>query len=90
MDLLQILQKIWRYRIVTLPVLALTLLGAIYVVALKESEYSATSSYVLINPPGPPTAEEIAADPAWDALTLITRSPALPTSRWSSTCWRVA
>ena len=64
MDLLKILQKIWRYRIVTLPVLALTLLGAIYVVALKESEYSATSSYVLINPPAPPTAEEIAADPS--------------------------
>ena len=64
MDLLQILQKIWRYRIVTLPVLALTLLGAIYVVALKESEYSAASSYVLINPPAPPTAEEIAADPS--------------------------
>ncbi len=63
MDLLQILQKIWRFRIVTLPVLALTLLGAIYVVALKEPEYSATSSYVLINPPAPPTAEEIAADP---------------------------
>jgi hypothetical protein len=62
-DLLQILRKIWRYRIVTLPVLALTLLGAIYVVALKDSEYSANSSYVLINPPGPPTAEEIAADP---------------------------
>ena len=64
MDLLQILRKIWRYRIVTLPVLALTLLGAIYVVAGKESEYSAFSSYVLINPPAPPTAEEIAADPS--------------------------
>ena len=63
MDLLQILRKIWRYRIVTLPILALTLLAAIYVVALRDSEYSANSSYVLINPPGPPTAEEIAADP---------------------------
>ena len=64
MDLLKILQKIWRYRIVTLPVFALTLLGAIYVVALKDSEYAASSSYVLISPPAPPTAEEIAADPS--------------------------
>jgi hypothetical protein len=62
-DLLQIFRKIWRYRIVTLPVVALTLLGAFYVVALKGSEYSANSSYVLINPPAPPTAEDIAADP---------------------------
>ncbi len=61
--LLQISRKIWRYRVVTLPVLALTLLGAFYVVAIKKPEYSATTSYVLINPPAPPTADEIAADP---------------------------
>ena len=35
MDLLLIARKIWRYRIATLPVIALTLLGAIYVVVLK-------------------------------------------------------
>lgn len=59
-----ITRKIWRHRIVTLPVIVLTLLGALYVVAIKDSEYWATSSYVLINPPAPPTAEEIAADPS--------------------------
>ena len=36
--LLQI-SKIWRYRVVTLPVLALTLLGAFYVVAIKAPVY---------------------------------------------------
>ena len=63
MALLQIVRKIWLYRVVTVPILALTFLGAIYVVAVRDSEYSANSSYVLINPPAPPTAEQIAADP---------------------------
>jgi hypothetical protein len=62
-DLLAISRKIWRHRIATLPVVVLTLLGAIYVIAIKSPEYWASSSYVLINPPAPPTAEEIAADP---------------------------
>ena len=64
MDLLLIARKIWRYRIATLPVIALTLLGAIYVVVLKPPVYEASSSYILINPPSPPTPEEIAQKPA--------------------------
>ncbi len=64
MDLLLISQKIWRYRIATLPVIALTLLGAFYVVVIKAPVYSASSSYILINPPAPPTPDEIARDPA--------------------------
>ncbi len=64
MDLLNISQKIWRYRLVTLPVIALTLLGALYVVAIKAPVYKVSSSWVLINPPPPPTADEIARDPA--------------------------
>jgi hypothetical protein len=63
-DLLHISQKIWRYRLVTLPVIALTLLGAFYVVAIKAPVYKVSSSYVLINPPPPPTADDIARDPA--------------------------
>jgi capsular polysaccharide biosynthesis protein len=64
MDLLSIVRKIWRYKLVTLPVLLLTLCGAIYVVAVKEPVYEASSSFILINPPAPPTAEDIARDPA--------------------------
>lgn len=64
MDLLHISQKIWRYRLVTLPVIALTLLGAFYVIAIKAPVYKVSSSWVLINPPPPPTADEIARDPA--------------------------
>ena len=64
MDLLIILRKIWRYRFVTLPVIALTLLGAFYVIAVKAPIYKVSSSYVLINPPLPPTPEDIARNPA--------------------------
>jgi hypothetical protein len=63
-DLLLIVRKIWRYRLVTLPVIALTLVGAFYVIAVKAPEYKVSSSYVLINPPLPPTPDEIARNPA--------------------------
>lgn len=64
MNLLSIARKIWHYKLATLPVILLTLCGAAYVVAVKEPVYEASSSYVLINPPEPPTPEEIASDPA--------------------------
>jgi capsular polysaccharide biosynthesis protein len=64
MDLFLILHKVWRHKLVTLPVIALTLAAAVYVVVIKQPEYEAKSSYVLINPPGPPSAEDIARDPA--------------------------
>jgi hypothetical protein len=63
MDLLMIVRKIWRYRLVTLPVIVLTLAGGAYAYVAKESVYEARASYVLINPPDPPTAEEIARRP---------------------------
>jgi hypothetical protein len=63
-DLLSIARKLWRYRLVTIPVVLLTLFGAFYVFAVKPPVYKAESSYVLINPPGPPTDEQIAQDPA--------------------------
>jgi hypothetical protein len=63
-DLLLIARKIWRYKLATIPVIVLTLGGAVYAVAVKDPVYEAKSSYVLINPPAPPTAEEIARDPA--------------------------
>jgi capsular polysaccharide biosynthesis protein len=64
MDLLSIVRKIWRYKLVTLPVMLLTLCGAVYVMAVKEPVYEATASFVLINPPAPPTAEDVARDPS--------------------------
>jgi hypothetical protein len=67
-DLLSIARKIWRYKLLTLPVVLLTLCGAVYVVAVKEPVYEASASYILINPPAPPTAEDIARDPALGRL----------------------
>jgi hypothetical protein len=64
MDLLAITQTIWRHKLATIPIIVLTLIGAVYVMALKPSVYEASASYILINPPAPPTAEQIAADPA--------------------------
>ena len=64
MDLLVIARKIWLYRVATLPIIVLTLLAALYVVVIKDAEYEATSNYILINPPPPPGAEDIAANPA--------------------------
>jgi hypothetical protein len=78
LNLLLISRKIWRYRIATLPVIALTLLGGFYVIALKAPIYKVSSSYVLINPPPPPTADDIARDP-----TLRRINPNNPYTRFS-------
>jgi hypothetical protein len=63
MDLLAIARKIWRHRLATVPVIVLTLCGAVYVVAVKEPLYEATSTYLLVNPPAVPTADEVARTP---------------------------
>ena len=63
MDLLQISRKVWLHRFVALPVIALTLIAAFYVIVVKKPTYQVSSSYVLINPPDPPTADEIARNP---------------------------
>jgi hypothetical protein len=64
MDLLAIARKIWRHRLLTVPVIALTVFGAVYVVAVKEPVYEASSSYLLVNPPEVPTAEAVEQNPA--------------------------
>jgi hypothetical protein len=64
MDLLTIARKFWRYKLLTIPVVLLTLCGAAYVLAVKEPVYETSSSYIMINPPLPPTEEDIARNPA--------------------------
>jgi hypothetical protein len=64
MDLLLIARKIWRHKFVTVPVILLTIAGAGYVVTVKQPLYEASSSYLLINPPAAPTADDIARNPA--------------------------
>ncbi len=64
MDLISLITAFWRHKLVTIPVILLTLLGAYYELAVKPPVYQATSSFLLSNPPGPPTAGQIAAKPA--------------------------
>lgn len=64
MDLLSMARTIWRLKLVTLPVIILTVACCAYVVAGKKPVYEAQSSFILINPPAPPTADEIARDPS--------------------------
>jgi capsular polysaccharide biosynthesis protein len=63
MDLLSILQAIWRHKFAAIPVILFTALGALYVLAVKPPVYDASSSLLLVNPPPPPTEAQIAADP---------------------------
>ena len=63
MDLLGIMRLLWRYRFFTLPIVLLTVAGMVYAVAIKKPVYEAHATYILINPPSPPSAEQIARDP---------------------------
>ncbi len=68
MDLISIFGKVWRHKVATIPVIVLMALGALYIVAVKAPVYQTTSSILLVNPPGPPSPAQIAADPALGRL----------------------
>jgi hypothetical protein len=63
MNLWLILQKVWRYKLATAPIFALVLAGSFYVIAVKAPVYEASSTYILVSPPAPPTPDEIASNP---------------------------
>jgi hypothetical protein len=63
LNLLLIAQKVWRYKLATLPILVFVLIGSFYVVAIKTPVYEASSTYNLLPALPPPTADQIAADP---------------------------
>ena len=64
MSLLLILRKIWKYKLVTIPICLLVLVGAFYVVAVTAPTYEASATYTLLPPKPPPTDADIARDPA--------------------------
>lgn len=64
MSLLLILAKLWKYKLATLPVIALVIVGIVYVIAVKAPTYEANSSYILVSPPAPPTEAAIARNPS--------------------------
>ncbi len=63
MDLLSIIQSLWRHKLVTIPVVVFTALAALYVVKIKPPVYQASASILLANPQGAATQSQIAADP---------------------------
>jgi hypothetical protein len=64
MDLITIAEKMLRHKLALLPVIILTALGVGYVIAVKKPVYDTTSNYILLSPPAPPTAAQLAANPA--------------------------
>ena len=64
MDLISIFGKLWRHKGATISVIVLMALGAFYVVAIKAPVYQTTSSVLLVNPPGPPSPQQIAREPS--------------------------
>jgi hypothetical protein len=64
MSLLLIVRKLWRYKLVTLPMTAFVVAGAYWVMAVMAPTYEAAATYILVNPPPPPTEAQIARNPS--------------------------
>jgi hypothetical protein len=62
-DLLSLMRLIRLHKAVSAIIVVATLGACLFVVFRAPETYEATSSYVLIEPPAPPTAAEIRADP---------------------------
>lgn len=62
-DLLAILGTLRRHWWVTVLVTALTVIGAGAVVATSPPQWTATTSFLLIEPPTPPTVEDLEENP---------------------------
>jgi capsular polysaccharide biosynthesis protein len=63
MDLLSVIQSLWRHKFVTIPIVVFTALAALYVVKIKPPVYQASAGILLANPQGSATPSQIAADP---------------------------
>jgi capsular polysaccharide biosynthesis protein len=63
MDLISIVQTLWRRKAAAIPVILLTAIAGFYIIAVKPTTYQASASFLLLNPPGPPTAAQIAQHP---------------------------
>lgn len=64
MNLFAIGESLWRHKRATIPVILLTVIGMFYAIAIRPPTYEASASILLTNPPAPPTAAQIAADPS--------------------------
>jgi capsular polysaccharide biosynthesis protein len=62
MDLLDIFAAVWRRKFLSIPVILLTAVGALYFLKIKPPVYQASASLLIITPQSP-TAAQIAANP---------------------------
>jgi capsular polysaccharide biosynthesis protein len=63
MDLLSIFHALWRHKLVALPIVLFMLLGTVYIFKIKPPVYQASASFLMVPPPLPPSAAQIAQDP---------------------------
>ena len=63
MDLLSIVQALWRHKIFVIPVIVFTAVASFYVVKLKPVTYEASASVLLANPPGAATPTQLSQNP---------------------------
>jgi capsular polysaccharide biosynthesis protein len=63
MDLFSIVRVIWRNKIAVIPVIILVIVGIYYILEIKPPVYNTSASVLLVNPPNPPTAQQIVQDP---------------------------
>jgi capsular polysaccharide biosynthesis protein len=63
MDLISVIQSLWRHKLVSIPVIVFTAIAALYVVKIKPPTYESSASILLANPQGQATQSQIAADP---------------------------
>jgi hypothetical protein len=64
MNLLSIVQTIWRHKLATASAILVTVVGAFYILAVQPPVYHASSSLLFLSPQGPPSKAQIAADPS--------------------------
>jgi len=62
-DLLSLIRTFWRFKFASLSVIGATIGLAVGFVLISPSDYEATASYLLVEPPDPPSEAEIKADP---------------------------
>lgn len=64
MDLISIVQSLWRHKRISIPLIVLTAIAALYVLEIKPPVYQASASVMLANPEVAATQGQIASDPS--------------------------
>lgn len=64
MDLSTLLRAVWQFKITSLVIIVMTLAAAVGVLKMTPPTYTATSSYLIVAPPDPPTDAQLLADPS--------------------------